>query len=184
VTLSEGIEKIHELLPHLQANLKKIAPGDVRCDLLFCVFPVIRMRHRAASDILTKRKAMFITPTALLANVFDHRFRGRTLDAESRAIALRHISTLVGHLPQVGPVNVNDVLDFMAERGQFKGSQIECHPFQFWAAIFPDSPLSPLGCFLTSVPSTHKGGCSFSPFSAPPPPRFYTSIVEHLPKSS
>ena len=49
---------------------------------------------------------------------------------------------------------IDDLLDFIGEKGAFKeSSTFQCHPFNFWASLYADNPISSLGRFLAAVPA-------------------------------
>ena len=80
---------------------------------------------------------MIITPISSLANILDHRFRGRNLLPGDKGLALQTIGNVVTGLHGVDCPRLDDVLDFIAERGPFNNSgSFECSPFHFWSALY------------------------------------------------
>ena len=96
--------------------------------------------HRIATAICKKRRAMLLTPVAALANLVDYRYRGAHLESEDRSAALKDMAKLIAQLDgaAVHAPPVDDLLDFIGEKGAYKDSAgFQCHPFNFWAAVYP-----------------------------------------------
>ena len=137
-TLSHGVEIVATLFDNLIPTLRVFGPGQVA----------------RARPIIEERGQMLLHERALVANLLDHRYRGRKLTPALRAKALRNIAS-VAEKVALDPPSLDEALAFIGETGAFQQSVgLECHPFLFWNSVHPDSTLAQLGKLLGSIPSS------------------------------
>ena len=89
-----------------------------------------------------------------MANLLDHRYRGKNLTPELRAKALRNIAS-VAEMVALDAPSLDEALAFIGETGVFQHTTgLECHPFLFWKSVHPDSTVAQLGKLLGCIPSS------------------------------
>lgn len=90
---------------------------------------------------------MLYTEGALLSNLLHPKFRGRNLTCEQRSKCLQGLSKFCASLDVIAVPKVptvDEVAQFTSETGEFKDSNVECHPFNFWNSLYGASTDGPL----------------------------------------
>ena len=106
--------------------------------------------------LIAERKPLFFQAPAVLANIFHHKCRGASLDADVRSDALQKMPSLAESLNVKSP-DMNELMDYMESRNQFAGvSSLSCKSFDLWSTLFPKTSLSPLGKLLSSLPCSQN----------------------------
>ena len=133
--------------------LREFAPG-----LFFSLFALPSSHIGISGDVapcqkfVNERLAMFLKPLACLANLFDHRYRGRLLSPELRTSALMSLERYCQLLKCECPC-LEDVSEFIEARGRFgRLPTLHCTPMSLWQTLFAGDPLAQLASMLTTLP--------------------------------